>query len=120
LAAALMALATAVVSLAWLLRSAQPADWVMAGQVVGTAGIAGLLLFGIASASPGVIDLALLLALLAAFAAMAFSAGIRMRFGTSNGEPVSDTPSTQSSTIMSSAGAEPGPVPSGPTPGGEG
>jgi multicomponent Na+:H+ antiporter subunit F len=73
LVAAALVLVTVMVALARLLLSAAAVDWVMAAQVLGTAGIASLLLFGVATASPGVIDLALLLALLAAFATVAFA-----------------------------------------------
>lgn len=79
LGAAVLALATVMVALARLLKSRLPLDWVMAGQLLGTAGIAALLLLGTATAAPGVIDLALVLALLTAFATLAFTASLRRR-----------------------------------------
>lgn len=77
LGAAMLALATVMVALARLLKSRLALDWVMAGQLLGTAGIAALLLLGTATAAPGVIDLALVLALLTAFATLAFAASLR-------------------------------------------
>lgn len=77
LASAVLVLGTVTVALGRLLLSAQSVDWVMAAQVLGTAGIASLLLFGIGTGRPGVIDMALLLALLAAFATVAFAARLR-------------------------------------------
>jgi multicomponent Na+:H+ antiporter subunit F len=44
----------------------------MAGQLLGTGGIAALLLLAAATNIPGVVDLALALALLAAFSSVAF------------------------------------------------
>jgi multicomponent Na+:H+ antiporter subunit F len=46
----------------------------MSAQLLGTGGIATLLLMGVAEGTPGVIDTALTLALLAAFVAIAFAA----------------------------------------------
>ncbi|MCF7989496.1 MAG: sodium:proton antiporter [Thiohalocapsa sp.] len=76
-AAAVLVLVMVSIGLARLLRGAQPLDWVMAAQLLGTAGIAALLLAGTAASTPGAVDLALLLALLAAFATMAFAANHR-------------------------------------------
>ncbi len=47
-------------------------DRVMAAQLLGTGGIAGLLLLGAATATAAAIDVALTLALLAAFVSIAF------------------------------------------------
>lgn len=77
--AALFVLATVVVALARLLYSPRAADWVMAEQLLGTAGIAALLLVGVATERPGVIDLALLFSLLAALATVAFARPLRQR-----------------------------------------
>jgi multicomponent Na+:H+ antiporter subunit F len=55
-----------------ILRGPGDADRVMAAQLLGTGGIAALLLMGAATAEPAIVDVALTLALLAAFAAIAF------------------------------------------------
>jgi multicomponent Na+:H+ antiporter subunit F len=79
LTAAVLVLGMVAIALARLLRGRQPLDWLMAAQLLGTAGIAALLLVGTATAASGALDLALLLALLAAFATMAFAASVRTR-----------------------------------------
>ena len=70
-AAAFIMLTTAV-GLLRILRGPAEVDRVMAAQLLGTGGIAALLLLGAATALPGATDAALLLALLAAFAAVIF------------------------------------------------
>ena len=60
------------VGLFCVLRGASNADRMMAVQLFGTGGIAALLLLGAASGTEGVIDVVLTLAVLAAFAAVAF------------------------------------------------
>jgi multicomponent Na+:H+ antiporter subunit F len=79
--AAFFVLATILVALARLLYSRRAPDWVMAEQLLGTAGIAALLLFGVATGSPGVIDLALMFTLLATFSTVAFATARRQRAG---------------------------------------
>jgi multicomponent Na+:H+ antiporter subunit F len=79
LIAALLVLVMVAVALARLLRSPRPVDWIMAAQLLGTAGIGALLLVGTATGASGALDLALLLALLAAFATLAFAASVRSR-----------------------------------------
>ncbi len=74
LAAALVVLATTAVGLVRVLRGPADADRLMAVQLLGTGGIATLLLMGVAEGTAGVVDVALTLALLAAFAAVAFAA----------------------------------------------
>jgi multicomponent Na+:H+ antiporter subunit F len=44
----------------------------MAAQLIGSGGVAVLLLLGASAATPAVVDVALMLALLAAFASVAF------------------------------------------------
>jgi len=56
-------------------------DRLMAAQLLGTDSIAGLLLLSITTETPSIVDVALMLALLAAFAAVAF-----VRSATSAGE----------------------------------
>ena len=55
------------------------ADRVMAAQLLGTGGVAALLLAGIARGRPATLDVALTLAVLAAFASIAFVKGAAMR-----------------------------------------
>ena len=70
-AAGLVVLAVAI-GLARVLRGPEDVDRLMATQLLGTGGIAALLLIAYATRVPGVDDVALGLALLAAFATMAF------------------------------------------------
>jgi multicomponent Na+:H+ antiporter subunit F len=74
LTAALIVLATTALGLARVLWGPSDADRIMSAQLLGTGGIATLLLMGVAEVTPGVIDTALTLALLAAFVAIAFAA----------------------------------------------
>lgn len=75
-AAAFLVLAMTVLALLHVLRSRVLAERVMALQLLGTGGTAVLLLLGAASGSAAVIDVALLLALFAAFACVAFALGM--------------------------------------------
>jgi multicomponent Na+:H+ antiporter subunit F len=72
LAAAGAVVATVAVGLARILRGPDDIDRLMAAQLLGAGGIAALLLTASATRVPGVDDVALGLALLAAFATMAF------------------------------------------------
>ncbi len=47
----------------------------MAGQLVGSGGVAVLLLMAVATKTPSIVDVALILALLATFASIAFVRG---------------------------------------------
>jgi multicomponent Na+:H+ antiporter subunit F len=58
-----------------ILRGPGDADRVMAAQLLGTGGVAALLLSGIARGRSASLDLALTLAVLAAFASIAFVKG---------------------------------------------
>jgi len=71
LAAGLIVL-TVAVGLARILRGSDDVERLMAVQLLGTGGIAALLLIAYATNVPGVEDVALGLALLAAFATIAF------------------------------------------------
>lgn len=51
------------------------ADRMMAAQLVGTGGVAVLLLMAVATETPPIVDVALMLALLAAFVSIAFVKG---------------------------------------------
>lgn len=72
LASAVLILAAVAAGLARVLRGPGNTERIMAAQLLGTGGIAALLLFGAAAGSSSAIDLALMLALLAAFATIAF------------------------------------------------
>jgi multicomponent Na+:H+ antiporter subunit F len=71
-ACAVIIIATVAAGLARVLRGPGDAERIMAAQLLGTGGVAALLLFGAAAGSGSAVDLALTLALLAAFAAIAF------------------------------------------------
>jgi multicomponent Na+:H+ antiporter subunit F len=71
--AAGLVLATVALGLARILRGPGDADRIMAAQLLGTGGVAALLLSGAATGAPGVEDVALTLALLAAFVSIAFA-----------------------------------------------
>lgn len=72
LAAAGLVVAAVAVGLLRLLRGPADADRMMAAQLLGTGGIAALLLLAAATSLPGVMDVALALALLAAFSSVVF------------------------------------------------
>ena len=72
LAAAGLVLATVAVGLVQILRGPANADRMMAAQLLGTGGVAVLLLLGAATGQPAAVDVALTLALLAPFASVAF------------------------------------------------
>ena len=72
LAAAGFVLAMVAVGLIRVLRGPGDADRMMAGQLLGSGGIAALLLGGAAIGDGSVVDVSLTLALLAAFASIAF------------------------------------------------
>ena len=75
LVAAALVLAVAALGLVRLLRGPTDADRMLAPQLLGTAGVAALLLLGEATRELGVADVAMVLALLSAFASVAFVAG---------------------------------------------
>ena len=72
LAAAGFVLAMVAVGLVRVLRGPGDADRMMAAQLLGSGGIAALLLGGAATGDGSVVDVSLTLALLAAFASIAF------------------------------------------------
>lgn len=71
IAAAAAVLLTALLGLLRVLRGPGLADRVMAAQLVGTGSIGALLLAGVATGQAALLDMALTLALLAAFAIVA-------------------------------------------------
>ncbi len=77
LATAAVVLVTVAVGLIRILRGPADADRMSAAQLLGTGGVAALLLLGVATGAPALGDLALVLALLAAFAAVGFVAKSR-------------------------------------------
>jgi len=75
LAAAGFVLATVALGLVRILRGPSEADRIMAAQLLGSGGIAALLLLAAAMSVPAAVDVALTLALLAAFVSVAFVKG---------------------------------------------
>lgn len=72
IAAASFVMLTVAVGLLRILYGPGDADRVMAAQLLGTGGVATLLLASVARSASAVADIALVLALLAAFATVAF------------------------------------------------
>ncbi len=72
---AIFILATVAVGLARILRGPGDADRMMAAQLLGTGGVATLLLFGVVTAEDAMVNVALTIALLAAFASVTFYKG---------------------------------------------
>jgi multicomponent Na+:H+ antiporter subunit F len=72
LVAAALVLVTVAVGLVRVLRGPADADRMMAAQLLGTGGSAVLLLLAAATGTPAIVDVALVLSLLAAFASVAF------------------------------------------------
>ena len=79
LAAAVFVLATVAVGLLRLLYGPGTADRLMAVQLLGTGGITVLLLLGVAMRMAAAVNVALTLALLAAFASAAFVKAVMER-----------------------------------------
>jgi multicomponent Na+:H+ antiporter subunit F len=71
-AAAGFVMVTVALGLFVILRRWAEVDHMMAAQLLGTGGVAILLLLAAATEAPPIVDVALLLALFAAFAAVAF------------------------------------------------
>jgi multicomponent Na+:H+ antiporter subunit F len=72
IAAAGLVLATVALGLVRILRGPGDAERMMAAQLLGTGGVAVLLLLGAATGESGAVDVALTIALLAAFASITF------------------------------------------------
>ena len=86
--ATVFVLAMVAVGLLCVLRGPSDADRMMAAQLFGSGGIAALLLFEAATGLSPVIDVALMLALLAAFASLAFvKAGMGLDAHKKNADP---------------------------------
>ncbi|TCD06780.1 multiple resistance and pH regulation protein F [Erythrobacteraceae bacterium CFH 75059] len=82
--AALVILANVAVSAWRVLHGPARADRIMGAQLIGTSGVALLVLLYLIHGSSGVLDLALLLALLAAFAAVGY---VKSRSADGAGDP---------------------------------
>ena len=88
--AAAFILAMVALGLVRLLRGPGDADRIMAAQLLGTGGIAVVLLLGVATGEGAALDVALTLGLLAAFASFAFA---KAKLGRAPGEPgAADSP----------------------------
>ena len=72
IATAAIVLLTVVAGLVRILWGPRDADRMMAAQLAGTGGVAVLLLLAVATGAPAIVDVAVLLALLAALASVAF------------------------------------------------
>ncbi len=68
-------LATVALGLFRILRGPAEADRMMAAQLLGTGGVAALVLLAVATETPPIVDVAAMLALLAALASVAFVGG---------------------------------------------
>ena len=68
-------LATVALGLVRILRGPSDADRMMAAQLLGTGGVGALLLLGAGNGERGTVDVALTIALLSAFASVAFFRG---------------------------------------------
>jgi multicomponent Na+:H+ antiporter subunit F len=78
-AAAILVLITVAAGLIRIVRGPTRTDRLMAAQLLGTGGIAVLLLLSAATRTDAIADVGLILALLAAFAAAAFARGAAPR-----------------------------------------
>jgi multicomponent Na+:H+ antiporter subunit F len=83
-------LAMLALGLVSILRGPTDADRMMAAQLIGTAGIAALLLLGTVTGVPATVDVALILALLATFASIAFVKKGLSRLEADEAGPVED------------------------------
>jgi multicomponent Na+:H+ antiporter subunit F len=83
LGAAAFILGTVALGLVRILRGPGNADRMLAAQLLGTGGVAALLLLGVATGVGAVSEVGLLLALLAAFGSVAFVTGAGRTSGAS-------------------------------------
>lgn len=72
LGAADFVLAMVVLGLLLILRGPRDVDRMLSAQLIGSGGVAVLLLLAVRTETPSIVDVALMLALLAPFAAVAF------------------------------------------------
>jgi len=83
-------LAMLALGLVRILRGPGDADRMMAAQLIGTGGIAALLLLGAVADEPATVDVALTMALLATFASVAFVKKGLSRLGPDGSEATED------------------------------
>jgi len=81
-------LAMLALGLVRILRGPGAADRMMSAQLIGTGGIAALLLLGAVTGVPAAVDVALTLALLATFASISFVKKGASDLGTAASEPL--------------------------------
>lgn len=86
LATAAFVLGTVALGLVRILRGPTNADRMLAAQLLGTGGVAALLLLGVATGTSALAEVGLLLALLAAFASVAFVSGAASRDQAAGGQ----------------------------------
>jgi multicomponent Na+:H+ antiporter subunit F len=86
LGASAFVLLTVAVGLFAILGRSADVDRLMAVQLLGTGGVAILLLLAVASEAPPIVDVAVMLALFAAFAAVAFVRNALSASGEARGE----------------------------------
>jgi len=91
LGAAAFILGTVALGLVRILRGPGNADRMLAAQLLGTGGVAALLLLGVATGVGAVSEVGLLLALLAAFGSVAFVTGAGRSRDASAADGVADT-----------------------------
>jgi multicomponent Na+:H+ antiporter subunit F len=87
--AAVFVLAMVALGLLRIFWGPAEAERILAAQLLGSGGVAALLLLAVATQTPAIVDVALMLALLAAFAAVAF---VTNASGSENGTPEARDP----------------------------
>jgi multicomponent Na+:H+ antiporter subunit F len=87
--AAVFVLAMVALGLLRIFWGPAEADRMMAAQLLGSGGVAVLLILAVATDTPAIVDVALMLALLAAFAAVAF---VTNASGAASGTPEARDP----------------------------
>jgi multicomponent Na+:H+ antiporter subunit F len=86
-AAAIFVLVMEALGLVRILRGPADADRILSVQLIGSGGVAVLLLLSAATQTPAVVDVALMLALLATFVSIAFLRDVRLSLKDQPDEP---------------------------------
>jgi multicomponent Na+:H+ antiporter subunit F len=86
-AAAIFVLVMEALGLVRILRGPADADRILSVQLIGSGGVAVLLLLSAATKTPAVVDVALMLALLATFVSIAFLRDVRLSLKDQPDEP---------------------------------
>ena len=86
-AAAIFILVMAAVGLVRILRGPGDADRILSVQLIGSGGVAVLLLLAVATQTPSIMDVALMLALLATFVSVAFLRDVSVSLSDHPNEP---------------------------------